>query len=180
MFGQNRPAQDARHQHLASRWIAMTSGDSDDWLVTGILAGNAGKVATVVVGLPIVLLAGWAGVDPFEGFSGRLPALNWTVVAAALVAAPILESLLVWLSVWLLQGRLRRGLAATSLISGSVMAALHGASLVSVTVFPAFALQALILARWRLRGSPAKGYWSIVIAHLVMNGSTVWLAAIFM
>jgi hypothetical protein len=41
-----------------------------------------------------------------------------------------------------------------------------------------FALQALIKARWRNRGASAKGYWAIALAHFVMNGSALWLAAV--
>jgi hypothetical protein len=49
----------------------------------------------------------------------------------------------------------------------------------SLAVFPPFALQALIMARWRIRGAAAKGYWAIALAHFVMNGSALWLAAVF-
>jgi hypothetical protein len=61
------------------------------------------------VGIPIVLLAETRGVDAFEGFSGRLDELSWLLVASALLLEPLLESLLVWVAVWLLQSVLASG-----------------------------------------------------------------------
>jgi len=157
---------------------ALLFGWSDDWFMTGLLAGLTGKIAMILGSIPVIVLAMLVGADPARGFSGTFSGFDWVLVILALLFAPAFESMIVWLSVWLLRAKFGMRVAYTVLLSGLIHVPLHGVSGLSLTVFPAFALHALILNNWRERGSSFGGYCTIVLAHFVQNALSLWLAAV--
>ncbi len=95
---------------------------------------------------------------------------------SALVFAPVAESLIVVLLVWLTGGLLRAPVWLTALLVGAAFVPMHGWVLVSVTVFPMFALMAAIQANWRLKGQAWMGYWIITTVHALGNLSAAGFA----
>jgi preprotein translocase subunit SecG len=148
---------------LSSRFGSALIGRSDEWPLTIILSAVAGKLTAFVLMVLIVLLF---GPEAQEGFSGSGGAIR---IFGALVLAPLLESLIVWLSVWLLGYCLRFEWHITAVLAGLIHVPLHGWSMGSWSVFPTFALQALILDRWIGKGRAGSGYWIVVGSHALQN-----------
>lgn len=148
-------------------WSDLT-GQSDRWGRTLVLTVVFGRLSALLIGLPILMLAG-DGAD--DQFSGMADALTDDWVFAGLVFAPLIESLGIRLVVWTLGSRagLNWPVWATALACGAVAVPLHGLSLMSMATAPFFALMAAIQHHWMNRGRGWAGFWLVVAIHLVVN-----------
>lgn len=151
----------------------IVTGRSPTPLLTAFAAGIVGKLSMVALAMPIYWYWGAAGST---NFSGRFHGIDGADIFLAVAFAPLLESLIVWLIVWFLLKKLKLPLSITALGCGAINVALHGIAPMSLSVFPVFALYALILANWSNRGRSGTGYWSISGAHAVQNAISVLLA----
>lgn len=169
-------ASSPRTQTLAALWRDLT-GQSVRWGRTLVLTVVIGRVSILLVGLPILLLA---GEEAMQGFSGQAEALTGVWVFAALVFAPLSESLVVRLLVWLLGSRACLGwpVWATAIACGALSVPLHGLSLFSLAVAPFFALMAAIQHHWMNRGRGWAGFWLITVIHAVANGLALIVMAL--
>jgi hypothetical protein len=157
-----------------TRLVAALFGHSDNWLLTAVLAGVAGKVAGVALILLLDELA-WQlfDVELMANFSGSRYSLNIFIVFLAVMLAPILESAIVLFIVWLLSKKVKASSVTTAVMCGAIFVPLHGISVMSLWVFPMFALHALIQLNWMGRGKTLGGYSVIVVAHAITNAIAV-------
>lgn len=154
-------------------WADFT-GASDRWMRTFILALLLGRLSMIALGVAVVAAA---GEGAFENFTGVIPALDPGVVFAAVIGAPLLESLIVLLLVWLIGVKLKASRAVTAVVTGLAFIPQHGLSLLSVAVAPFFALEALILHNWMRRGRTGGGFWLIFAIHAAANVTSVLAVA---
>ncbi len=155
-------------------WRDLT-GQSDRWVRTLVLAVVIGRLSLVAFGVVILLAIlvfargdADAAMDQYSGLTDVLTA-EW--VFAALVFAPLVESLAIRLVVWLLGGGDRRKwpVWATSLACALLAIPLHGLGPLSLAVAPFFALMAAIQHHWMKRGRGWAGFWLITAIHFAAN-----------
>lgn len=156
------------------RFGADLTGASPRWGRTLILTTLVGKLSLVAAGFLIQALA---GENSAQGFSGVMHDLSLASIVAAVVAAPLFESLCVMLLVWLFAGVMDRPALQTGLLVGLAAVPFHGLSWASLSVLPLFGLFGLIQFHWRARGRAWAGFWINVIAHGLVNGSSILLVA---
>lgn len=154
-------------------FLADLTGASDRWGRTILFAAVAGRLALLPVAAAIYVLA---PDTTEEGHTGTFGGLGFVDLFAALVLAPLLESLIIVFLVWLIGGRLRAPVWLTALLVGAAFVPMHGMVLVSVTVFPVFALMAAIQLNWRRKGREWAGYWIITAIHTLGNLSAAGFA----
>lgn len=165
----------ARYRALIeTRLVAALFGHSDNWLLTAVLAGVVGKAALFAVGFLLDELA-WQlfDADSMAGFSGWGYSLNIFTVFRVVILAPILESAIVLFTVWLLSKKMKASSVTTAVMCGAIFVPLHGISVMSLSVFPVFALHALIQLNWMGRGETLGGYSAIVAAHAITNAIAI-------
>lgn len=161
-----------------SFWRDLT-GQSERWVRTLVLAVVIGRLSLVAVGVVVLLAVSAAGGGEVEGaldqFSGLTETLTAEWVFAALVFAPLIESLGIRLVVWVLGSR--TGWAwpvwATSLTCALLAIPFHGLGPLSLAVAPFFALMAAIQHHWMSRGRGWSGFWLITAIHLAANAVAV-------
>ena len=162
------------HALCESRMAAAVSGQSDDWLLTAIVVGVAGKIATFTTSLILYSFA-WQlfRVDASLGFSGTGHFLSAYLLFKALIIAPIIESAFVLAVIWLLREKLKVSSIATVVLSGAIHVPLHGLSVASLSVFPLFALHTIIQMHWMKRGKALGGYRVVTAAHAITNAIAI-------
>jgi hypothetical protein len=167
------------HGSFATRLGQALCGRVDDWVLTAVTVGVVGKIAFFSASLLIYGIS-WQvfGADPRTGFSGSARPLSVEHVFDLLVFAPLFESLIVLSTVWLLHKPLKAAPLVTIAVSGAVHVPLHGISATSLSVFPVFALHALVQMNWMSRGKAAGGYRVIVAAHAITNLIAVLASAL--
>ncbi|TPG43342.1 hypothetical protein EAH79_06075 [Sphingomonas koreensis] len=154
----------------------IITGRSTNALATSITAGLVGRLLMLAVAFPIEALFGEAAS---AGFSGRIDSVDpIALFVEAVVFAPLFESLIVWLIVWVMHGKFGASCLPTALMCGAIHAGMHGFALMSLSVFPTFALHGLILANWSDRRRAGTGYWTVAGAHAVQNGISLGLWAL--
>lgn len=157
-----------------SFWRDLT-GQSDRWVRTLVLAVVIGRLSLVAAGVAILLAISAAADGDIDGamdqYSGLTDVLNAEWIFAALVFAPLVESLAIRLVVWLLGGgdRRRWPVWATSLACALLAIPLHGLGPLSLAVAPFFALMAAIQHHWMNRGRGWAGFWLITAIHVAAN-----------
>ena len=156
-------------------WADLT-GASDRWGRTIVYAVAVGRLSMLVLGMAVLLAVGEGGV---EGFTGVIESVDAATIFASVVGAPLLESLIVLVLVWVIGFKLKASRAVTAVITGLAFIPQHGLSLVSVSVAPFFALEALILMNWMRRGAGGTGFWLVFVIHAVANGLSVLSVAAF-
>ncbi|WP_396594084.1 hypothetical protein [Brevundimonas sp. R86498] len=150
-------------------------GASDRWGRTILFATVLGRLAILpVVALIYILVPGTTG----EGYSGELTDLGPAELVAALLVAPLVESLIIVFLVWLVGIRLGAPVWLTALLTAAVFVPMHGLVLVSLIIAPLFALMAAIQMNWRRKGREWTGFWIITAIHFLGNLSAVALTAI--
>ncbi|MDP1778529.1 MAG: hypothetical protein Q8K90_07965 [Brevundimonas sp.] len=155
-----------------SFWRDLT-GQSERWVLTLVLAVVIGRLSLVAVGVAILLVVA-ANRDPdgvMDQYSGLTDVLTAEWVFAALVFAPLIESLAIRLVVWLLGSRVgwKWPVWATALTCALLAIPLHGLGPLSLAVAPFFALMAAIQHHWMNRGRGWAGFWLITAIHLAAN-----------
>jgi len=160
---------------FATLWNDLT-GRSPRWVRTFFLGLVFGKLSMTLVAMAVQSL----GAEDQERFSGAPGALSLEFIFAALVFAPLLESLAVLGVVWLLarQGRRRWPVWSTALVCAALAIPLHGLSAYSVLVAPFFALMAAIQHNWMDRGQGKVGFWLNVSIHFAANSLGVLATAV--
>jgi len=153
-------------------WRDLT-GASTRWGRTILYAVVASRLSIAAAAIVIYGLAG-AGAD--AGFSGMIRSVDFGIVFVFVVVAPVLESLILLLLVWLFSKKLRWPLPVTVLLTALLFVPQHGLSLASLVIAPFFALMAAVQHHWLMRGRGWAGYWLIVVIHAVSNGIAVGTA----
>lgn len=134
-----------------------------------------GRLSFVAVGVAVLLAVTAGGGGDVDGamdqYSGLTDVLTAEWVFAALVFAPLIESLGIRLVVWVLGGRAGWGwpVWATSLTCALLAIPFHGLGPISLAVAPFFALMAAIQHHWMSRGRGWSGFWLITAIHLAAN-----------
>ncbi len=167
-----QPHQKARH----AVWRDLT-GQSERWGRTLVLAVIVGRLSLLVLGLAVLLAAGAGAMDQYSGLTDVLT-VEW--VFAALVFAPLTESLAIRLVVWVLGSRLGWGwpVWATAMACAALAVPLHGLGPLSLAVAPFFALMAAIQHHWMNRGRGWAGFWLITAIHVVANALALLAMAV--
>lgn len=157
-------------------WRDIT-GRSRRWGRTLVYGVIFARLSVVPVLLLLALTADVASDDPLQGFSGGIGDLDAARIVAALIFAPLIETALVALIVWLVVVRLGWpgwiGVAAVAALSVPA----HGLVVASVLVAPFFALMGTIQLNWTRRGDALGGYWVVATLHTLANASallTTW------
>jgi hypothetical protein len=168
-------AEPVRGLTRASRaWLDLT-GASPRWLRTILYAAVAGRLSITAGGMIVYGLAG-AGAD--AGFSGVVRSVDPGTILGMLLLAPLLESLIVLLLVWLFSGKLGWPIGVTVALTALLFMPQHGLSYASLAIGPFFALMAAIQHHWFMRGQGWAGYWLISAVHAVVNGAAVAAAVL--
>lgn len=167
-----KPHQKARH----AVWRDLT-GQSERWGRTLVLAVIVGRLSLLVLGLAVLLAAGAGSMDQYSGLTDVLT-VEW--VFAALVFAPLFESLAIRLVVWLLGSRVGWGwpVWATSAACAVLAVPFHGLGPLSLAVAPFFALMAAIQHHWMNRGRGWAGFWLITAIHVAANALALLAMAV--
>ncbi len=151
----------------ASFWRDLT-GQSERWVRTLMLAVVVGRLSLVVIGFLILMAVGPGATDQY---SGMIDAVTAEWVFAALVFAPLVESLAIRLVVWVLGRRIGRWpVRATAAACALLAVPFHGLGPLSLAVAPFFALMATIQHHWMERGRGWAGFWLITAIHAAANG----------
>lgn len=152
--------------------IDVLAGRSRHAFLTMILAAIVGLILINLIGSLIFAIG---GPETSEGSSSVVYEITQKVLVGALLVAPILESLIVWVTVWLLRSKIGLGRVMTVMLSGLLSVPLHGLAAASWAVLPGFALHTLIFMNWRERGNARRGFFVIVGAHFLQNAGAVLL-----
>jgi hypothetical protein len=162
------------------RWIrARLLGRADDVVGTALTAGVFSKLLGILIAVPVSLCVTLTtGGDATKDFSGQVRTIDSDWLEAALVVAPLLESLILLAVTWLVRRVLGLAEIPAALCAGLILVPLHGLAAFSLTVFPTFALQALIAMRWQARGRPIAACVVVAATHLVHNLLSIGLAAV--
>ena len=148
-------------------------GAGDRWGRTILFATVVGRLSI----LPIAAVIYWLAPDTTEaGHTGAFGDLGFVDLFSALVVAPLVESLIIVFLVWLFGVCLRAPVWLTALLTGAAFVPMHGLVLVSLTVFPMFALMAAIQLNWRRKGREWTGFWIITVIHALGNLSAAGFA----
>lgn len=156
----------------ANFWRDLT-GQSERWARTLVLAVVVGRLSLVVIGFLILMAVGPGATDQY---SGMIDAVTAEWVFAALVFAPLVESLAIRLVVWML-GR-RWPVRVTAAACAFLSVPFHGLGPLSLAVAPFFALMAMIQHHWMERGQGWAGFWLITAIHAAANGIALIGAAL--
>ncbi len=150
-------------------------GRSDRWGRTILFATVLGRLAMLPVAAAIY---GLAPNSSEEGFTGTFGDFGLGDLLTAILIAPLIESLIIVFLVWLFGVRLRAPVWLTALLVGAAFVPLHGLVLVSLAVFPIFALMAAIQFNWRRKGREWTGFWIITAVHALGNLSAAGAAMV--
>ena len=162
------------HTTPHSFWRDLT-GRSDRWVRTLVLAVVIGRLSLVAVGVGILMVVSLASHQDPDGvmdqYSGLTDVLTVEWVFAALVFAPLIESLAIRLVVWMLGSQVgwKWPVWATALACAALAVPLHGLGPLSLAVAPFFALMAAIQHHWMDRGRGWAGFWLITAIHFAAN-----------
>lgn len=156
-------------------WNDLT-GVSDRWLRTILYQVVAGRLSIFVVYLVLFLSTPQM---TNEGFSGIVRSLDSVMVITALIAAPIVESLILLVIVGLVGGKFGAPRWFTVLLAGALFLPMHGLVLMSLVIVPFFVLMALVQYNWMKRSKTWAGFCIVVVVHAVQNLFGVTYAAIF-
>lgn len=154
-------------------WADLT-GASDRWVRTLVLAVVIGRLSMTALGLIVILAAGERST---VGFTGVIESLGAGEVFAAVVGAPVIETLILLLIVWLVGFKLKASRTVTAVVAALAFIPQHGLALASVMVAPFFALEAVILYNWMRRGKGGGGFWLVLAIHAIANGLSVLAVA---
>lgn len=165
-------------------WRDLT-GQSQRWGRTLVLAVVIGRLSLIALGIAVLMMVGAGGGDGAEEgavdqFSGLTDVLTAEWMFAALVFAPLTESLAIRIVVWGLGGRARWRwpVWATALACAALAIPFHGLGPLSLAVAPFFALMAAIQHHWMKRGRGWAGFWLIVAIHVAANGMALLTMAL--
>ena len=166
------------------RFWADLTGASDRWGRTILYGLLLSRVSLAPLLILVVLLHGaatgdWTGPGSIENFSGRIDQVDAGRILSAVIAAPLLETLLLVLLVGGIGFRLKAGRWATATFTGLAFIPLHGLGFGSLVVFPFFVLMAVVWYNWKQRGDGLGGFWIVVSLHAVANGSALFTSALF-
>lgn len=114
-----------------------------------------------------------------EGFSGIVRSLDSVMIATALIAAPLVESLILLVIVGLVGGKFGAPRWLTVLLASALFLPMHGLVLMSLVIAPFFVLMALVQYNWMKRSKTWIGFWMVVAIHALQNLFGVTYAALF-
>jgi len=141
-------------------------GASPRWGRTILYAVVIGRLSIMAVAMVVY---GLAGAEADAGFSGVIRSVDPGMIFAIVVVAPILESLIVLLLVWLFSRKLAWPLPVTVVLTALLFIPQHGFSFAALIIAPFFGLMAAIQHHWLMRGRGWAGYWLIVVVHALAN-----------
>lgn len=151
----------------ASRAWRDLTGASPRWGRTIIYAVLAGRLSIMALAVAVYALAGG---EADAGFSGVVRSVDPGMIFVVVLVAPLLESLIVLLLVWLFSRKLGWSVGVTAALTALLFIPQHGFSFASLTIAPFFGLMAAIQHHWLMRGDRWAGYWLIVVIHALANG----------
>ena len=157
-------------------FLADLTGASDRWIRTLLYQVVIGRLSIFVVYALLLL------VTPEmtqEGFSGVVRSLDTVMVIAALVFAPLVESLILLMIVGLVGGKFGAPRWFTVLFAGAAFLPMHGLVLMSLVIVPFFILMALVQFNWMKRSRTWAGYGIVVLIHALQNLFGLTYAAAF-
>lgn len=151
----------------ASRAWRDLIGASPRWGRTILYAVVTGRLSIMALAIAVYAIVG-EGAD--AGFSGVIRSVDPGMIFAIVVGAPVLESLVVLLLVWLFSRKLKWPLPVTVALTALLFIPQHGISVAALVVAPFFGLMAAIQHHWLMRGRAWAGFWLIVVIHGLANG----------
>lgn len=166
------------------RFWADLTGMSDRWGRTILYSAVFARLSLLPAAALVLLLYGaatgdWTGSESVEGFSGAVDDIDGATIISALVIAPLFETLLLALLVWVLGFWLKARRWLTVTVVALAFVPLHGLAIGSLFVLPFFILMATVWYNWKRRGDGFGGYWVVMTMHLVSNGLTLITTAAF-
>ena len=126
--------------------LADLTGASDRWGRTLLYQVVAGRLSILVVYLLLMLAT---PNTTTEGFSGVVQSLDATTYISALIAAPLVESLILLAIVGLVGGKFEAPRWLTVLMAGGVFLPMHGLVLMSLVIVPFLNVTAEPFCSWK-------------------------------
>lgn len=145
-------------------------GRTDQWPLTIVLPVLLTKLLLIPVAMLFSLAASDVEVSAaFEDYSGTIRNIDAALVIVSLVVAPLLETLISAVLVWLLGFKLHMPASLTACAVALIFVPLHGLTPASLIVLPAFLIWALIQYNWMARGDGETGFKIVVASHALAN-----------